>query len=259
MGGNDLLPIYYVSRVLRDAELRYPRVEQACLALIYAMQKIRLYLLMHKTIVVAAANPIGYLASKPVLTGRTARWMLQLSEFELDYQRPKGVRGQSIADLMAMFPGEGNDEIHDHVPGEVAAADINKPWTMFFDGSLYDTVGGAGMVFEAPQGYLLSYSFKLDFPCNNNVAEYESLILGFKIAKELGLGSIKIKGDSRLVTNQVNGDFHVKDPHLSPYRSEAQNMMNQTWSTLDHMGIGKNKHADALATLASKIQLNDKE
>ncbi|XP_026416768.1 uncharacterized protein LOC113312228 [Papaver somniferum] len=223
MRGNELSPIYYVSRVLRDAELRYPRVEQACLALIYATQKLRPYLLTHKTIVVAATNHIAYLASKPVLTRRTARWLLQLSEFELDYQRPKGVRGQAIADLMSMFPGEGDDETHDRVPGEVAAADINKPWTI------------------------------------NNVAEYEALILGLIMAKELGLGGVEIKGDSRLVTNQVNGYFHVKEPHLALYRAEAQNLISQTGSILDHTSRGKNKNADALATLVSKLQLTDKE
>ncbi|XP_026410397.1 uncharacterized protein LOC113305593 [Papaver somniferum] len=160
---------------------------------------------------------------------------------------------------MAMFTGEGDDEIHDRVPGEVDTADIDKPWTMFFDGSSYDIVGGAGVVFEAPQGELLSYSFKLAFPCSNNVAEYEALILGLRMAKEIGFGGVEIKGDSRLVTNQVNGDFHVKEPHLAPYRAEAQNLISQTGSTLDHTGRGKNKHADALETLSSKIQLNDKE
>ncbi|XP_026451246.1 uncharacterized protein LOC113351485 [Papaver somniferum] len=160
---------------------------------------------------------------------------------------------------MAMFPGEGDDEIHDQVPGEVASPDFNKPWTMFFDGSLYDTVGGEGVVFEEPQGELMSYSFNLDFPCSNNVSEYEALILELRMAKEIGFGGVEIRGDSRLVTNQVNGDFHVKDPHLSPYRAEAQNLISQTGSTLDHTGRGKNKHAESLATLDRKIQLNDKE
>ena len=40
-------PVYYVSRKLKDAETRYPRVERACLALIYATQRLRHYLLAH--------------------------------------------------------------------------------------------------------------------------------------------------------------------------------------------------------------------
>ncbi|XP_026440795.1 uncharacterized protein LOC113339752 [Papaver somniferum] len=140
-----------------------------------------------------------------------------------------------------MFPGEGNDEVHKYIPGEVADADIDKPWTMFFDGSSYGTVGGAGVVFETPQGEMLSYSLKLEFQSSNNVAEYEALILGLRVAKELNLGSVEFKGDSRLVTNQVNGDFHVKEPHLASYRAEAQRLMNQTGSTLDHTGRSGNK------------------
>ncbi|XP_026396381.1 uncharacterized protein LOC113291015 [Papaver somniferum] len=211
------------------------------------------YLLTHETIVVAAANPITYLASKPVLAGRTARWLLQLSEFDLKYQRAKAVRGKAIADLMAMFPGEGHNEVHGYLPGEVAVADTDKKWTIFFDGSSYDTVGGDGVVFESPQGELLSYLFKLDFPCSNNVAKYGALILGLRMAKELNIGSVEVKGDSKIVTNQVNGDLYVKESHLAPYREEAQRLMNQTGSTVDHTGRGGNKHADALATLASKV------
>ncbi|XP_026384775.1 uncharacterized protein LOC113280351 [Papaver somniferum] len=183
MGGEELSPIYYVSRCLRDAELRYPCMEQACLAFIYATQKLRPYLLKHETIVVAEANPIAYLASKPVLTGRTARWILQLSEFELKYQRPKAVRGKAIADLTTMFPGEGDDEVHEYLPGEVEVTDTDKSWNMFFDG--------------------------------NNVSEYEALILGLRMDKKLNLGSVEVKGDSNIVTNQVNGDFYVKEPHLA--------------------------------------------
>lgn len=130
---------------------------------------------------------------------------------------------------------------------------------MFFDGSSYGAVGGAGVVFEAPQGNLLSYSFKLDFSCSNNVAKYEALILGLRLAKELDLGGVEVNGGSRLVTKQVNDDFHVKETHLEPYRAEAQNLTNQSGSTLDHMGRSGNRHADILATLERKIQLNGEE
>ncbi|XP_026451269.1 uncharacterized protein LOC113351515 [Papaver somniferum] len=94
---------------------------------------------------------------------------------------------------------------------------------------------------------------------SKNVAEYEALILGLRMANDLNLRSVEVKGDSRLVTNQVNGDFHVKEPHLTPYRAEAQRLMNQTELTLDHTGRGGNKHIDALATLESKVQLNGEE
>ncbi|XP_026378575.1 uncharacterized protein LOC113273015 [Papaver somniferum] len=222
LGNDHLCPIHYISRGFRDAEFKYSKAEQACLALIYATQKLRSYLIAYETIVVATANPIAYLETKSVLSGRTTRWLLKLSEFELKYQRSKGVRGQAFADLLAAFPGMDMTEISNEIPGEVAEVEEEESWTMFFDGSSYGSYGGAGMVFEMPKKELLSFAFKLDFECRNNMAEYEALILRLRMAEELNLGAIDIKGDSKLVTNQISSDFQVKEAHLAPYREEAQ-------------------------------------
>ncbi|XP_026411197.1 uncharacterized protein LOC113306482 [Papaver somniferum] len=178
LGNDQLYPIHYISNGFRDADFRYFKAEQACLALIYAAQKLRSYLLAHETIVVETANKIAYLATKLVLSGRTARWLLQLSKFELNFQRSKGVRGQALADLLAAFPGMDMTEISDEIPREVAEVEEEKRWTMLFDGSSYSSYRGAGIVFETPKRELLSFAFKIDFECSNNVSKYEALILG---------------------------------------------------------------------------------
>ncbi|XP_026428928.1 uncharacterized protein LOC113324859 [Papaver somniferum] len=108
-------------------------------------------------------------------------------------------------------------KISEEIPGEVAELEEEERWTMFFDGSSYDSYGGAGIVFETPNKELLSFAFKLYFECSNNVAEYEALILGLRLEEELNMGSIDVKGDSKLVTNQISGDFQVKESHLAPY------------------------------------------
>ena len=41
-------PIYYTSRALKDAETRYPRTERACLAIVYASQRLRHYFLAYE-------------------------------------------------------------------------------------------------------------------------------------------------------------------------------------------------------------------
>lgn len=68
-------PIYYASRILKEAEARYTKAEKNCLALIYlyAAKKFRHYMLAHKIKLVVGANPIRYLLSRPALPGRTAR------------------------------------------------------------------------------------------------------------------------------------------------------------------------------------------
>ena len=84
-------PIYYASRILKEAEARYTKAEKNCLALISldAAQKLRHYLLAHKRKLVVGANPIRYLLSRPALSGRTARWLLQLSEFDIECVTPR--------------------------------------------------------------------------------------------------------------------------------------------------------------------------
>ncbi|XP_026442650.1 uncharacterized protein LOC113342271 [Papaver somniferum] len=189
---------------------------------------------------------------------RTACWLLQLSEFELKYQRSKGVRGQAFADLLAAFPGMDMTEISDKIPGEVAEVEEEERWTMFSDGSSYGSYGGAGIVFETPKKELMSFAFKLDFECSNNVAEYEALILGLRMAEELKLGAIDVKGDSKLVRNHISSDFQVKEAHLVPYRAEDQELIARRGSAVvEYTGRSSNRHADALATLAAKLPLNE--
>jgi len=59
--------------------------------------------------------------------------------------------------------------------------------TIYFDGSKCENKSGAGVIFVTPQGIPIPYSFKLDFLCTNNNAEYEALILAIKIALKLKL------------------------------------------------------------------------
>ncbi|EXC14799.1 hypothetical protein L484_009453 [Morus notabilis] len=76
-------PVYYVSRQLSNAELRYLETERNCLTLVYASQRLRHYFLSHKLLLMVKSDPLKYLLTRPVLSGRLARWLLQLSEFDI--------------------------------------------------------------------------------------------------------------------------------------------------------------------------------
>ena len=69
-------------------------------------------------------------------------------------------------------------------------------WTMYFDGSLMKKGADAGLVFISPLGLRMRYMVQLHFPSSNNVAEYEALINGLRIAIELGIRRLDIRGDS---------------------------------------------------------------
>jgi ribonuclease HI len=74
---------------------------------------------------------------------------------------------------------------------------------MYFDGSLMKTGAGAGLLFISPLGVHMSYVIWLHFAASNNVTEYEALVMSLRIAVELGVRHLDIRGDSHLVTDQV--------------------------------------------------------
>ena len=51
-----------------------------------------------------------------------------------------------------------------------------------------------------------SYSYKLDFPCTNNIVEYEALLLSLQLLKQLQAQKISILGDSELIIRQIKGE-----------------------------------------------------
>ena len=182
-------PVYYVSRALKDAESRYSGAERCCLALIYASQRLRHYFLAHKVQLMTRSHPIKSLLQRPILSGRLAQWLLQLSQYEIITKTPTAIKSQAIADLLAQFPGEDNSSISDEVPGEInevfLASLADSVWTLKFDGSSTAASAGADIVLYKDDGEAVTKSFKFDFPCSNNAVEYEAYLAGLAIAYEM--------------------------------------------------------------------------
>ena len=70
---------------------------------------------------------------------------------------------------------------------------------MHFDGSKMRFGLGAGIVLTSPKNDKLSYILQIHFTSSNNVAEYEALVHGIRLAKEIGIRRIFCYGDSDLV------------------------------------------------------------
>jgi ribonuclease HI len=115
---------------------------------------------------------------------------------------------------------------------------------MFFDGSLMKTGVGAGLLFISPLGKHLRYVLRLHFLASNNVAEYEALINGLRIAIELGVRCLDARGDSQLVIDQV-----MKNSH---YCDEVRRLEDKFYGLeLNHIARRHNETADELAKIAS--------
>ena len=72
---------------------------------------------------------------------------------------------------------------------------------MYFDGSLMKRGTGVGLVFVSPLGVHMRYKVRLHFPLSNTVTKYEALVNGLRIAIELGIRHLDVRGDSPLAVN----------------------------------------------------------
>ena len=131
---------------------------------------------------------------------------------------------------------------------------------MFFDGSFTQQGSGAGILFIMPQRYSLPKAYKILFPCTNNIAEYEALINGMKIAAEWRVDQLNVFGDSQLVINQVNDIYQTKDEKLLPYKRMVDDLKKYfAHITFQQVPRADNKAADAMATLASLLQMPEND
>jgi ribonuclease HI len=95
---------------------------------------------------------------------------------------------------------------------------------MSFDGSKMHGGLGAGVILTSPKGDKLHYMLQIHFTTSNNIAEYEALVHGLKLAKEIGIQRILYFGDSDLVVQQVSGDWDAKDANMASYRFYVQQL-----------------------------------
>jgi transposase InsO family protein len=71
---------------------------------------------------------------------------------------------------------------------------------------------------------MLKYVIQIEFPATNNIAEYEGLVTGLRLAKELGIRQLLIRGDSQLVAKQVQKGYDCNDDKMADYLAEVRRM-----------------------------------
>jgi hypothetical protein len=82
--GNMNHPIYFTNRKLSQVENNYTNTKREGLAMIYALQKFRHYLLGSHFKFFTHYSALKYLVNKPVLEGRICRWLLLFQEFSFE-------------------------------------------------------------------------------------------------------------------------------------------------------------------------------
>jgi hypothetical protein len=103
----------------------------------------------------------------------------------LAYAPRIAIKSQILADFIAEWT-------HMQLPLPQVQAEC---WTLYFDGSVMKTRAGAGLLFISPLGEHMRYTVRLHFPASNNMAEYEALLCGLRIAIKTGIKRLDVRGD----------------------------------------------------------------
>ena len=249
-------PVYYVSKSLHEAEIRYSPLEKAILAVVHTSRKLPHYFQAH-TVVVLTQLPLKSVLRTEDYIGRIALWNTILGAFDIKYMPRTSKKGQVLVDLVVEFaepPIKAPTEQHGKEGKPVGMASTPKRpcWKVYVDGATNQRGFGVGLVLITPEGATIKKSLRLGFSATNNEAEYEALMQGTAMVQKMGGKAVEMFSDSRLVMGQVTGEMEAKDVRMQEYLNQVQCL----WPgfdlfSLSHISRRGNTHADSLATLAT--------
>uniref|UniRef100_A0A2N9EPX2 Uncharacterized protein n=1 Tax=Fagus sylvatica TaxID=28930 RepID=A0A2N9EPX2_FAGSY len=205
-------PIYYTSKALKGAEERYSNMEKLAFALLIASRKLRPYFQAH-SIIVEIDYPLRKAMNKLDAAGRLIQWSIEMKEGELEQ---------------------------------------HEVWTVSIDGSSTKDMGGAGIILVSPEKDKFEYAIQLHFRVINNEAEYEALLAGLKLSKNMGIKNLTVKSDSQLVIGQIKGEYEAKEDRMRKDLTVVQTLLPH-FKKVEFIQIPREENVDAdrLARLAS--------
>ncbi|GMP24504.1 hypothetical protein CsSME_00001752 [Camellia sinensis var. sinensis] len=96
---------------------------------------------------------------------------------------------------------------------------IGEMWELFVDGASNRHGAGLGIVLTSPDGLTIEHAITNSFPASNNEAEYEALLVGLKSALRIKASEVMVFSDSKLVINQVSGEYEARDERMAKYQA----------------------------------------
>ncbi|CAN6544105.1 unnamed protein product [Malus baccata var. baccata] len=121
--------IHYASRTINDAQLNYSTTEKELLAVVFALDKFRSYLLGTKVIVYSDHAALKYLLTKKEAKPRLLRWMFLLQEFNIEIRDKKGSENVVADHLSRLVHEEDSLPILETFPDEqLMSLEVSEPW-----------------------------------------------------------------------------------------------------------------------------------
>jgi len=128
-------------------------------------------------------------------------------------------------------------------------------WSLL--GLISFNLGGSviGIVLISPRGKKYEFSLPIVATSTNNQAEYQALIKGLELLKEVHVDAVEIFGDSMLVINQLVGNYECRSEVLIAYYERCIQLLKEFKDfRLEHIPRLHNEEANRLAQHASGYQ-----
>ncbi len=129
---------------------------------------------------------------------------------------------------------------------------------VYTDGGARGNPGPAwlGVYICTPEHTPVERRFKYLGVTTNNIAEYSGALLGIERAITLWATSIELRADSKLVIEQLKGNYKVKNPWLKVIHGQIQTLIAESSvsMTFTHIPREKNTEADRLSNVAMDQQ-----
>ncbi|XP_057808674.1 uncharacterized protein LOC131023143 [Salvia miltiorrhiza] len=217
-------PIYFVTKIIQGAELRYTEVEKTAYTIMITARKLRPYFLSHK-VIVRTIIPLRQILGRPDLAGKMVKWAIELGEYEVEFEPRTTIRAQALADFIQ----------------EATRWPMRGPWAAQVDGSVTKEGCGVGIYITSPEEEVYQFAIKFEDKLSNNEAEYEAVLRAAHILRELRADNAVIKTDSQLVAQQLIGGCGEIGKKFEKF--EIQQVPRE-----------ENQRADLLARVASAVE-----
>ena len=126
-------PVYYVSKSLHEAKVRYLSLEKAILAIVLGTRK-------PHTVVVLTQLPLKTILRSAVYIGKVSKWSTILGVFDIKYMPRTSIKGQVLVDLVAEFIEPPVEELElaenmdEKLVGMISQYDL-LAWEVYVDGA----------------------------------------------------------------------------------------------------------------------------
>ncbi|XP_056848927.1 uncharacterized protein LOC130499051 [Raphanus sativus] len=205
-------------------------------------------------IVVGTSFPIEPVLHKPEGSGRLAKWAIELGEYDVIFRPATAIKSQVLADFVAEFSPAMLQALEQEIKFHDSEGEKGE-WTLYVDGSSNVRGAGVGLLLTSPTGESASRAVRYNFKETNNEADYEALIAGLTLAKQMGVEDIQVFSDLQLIISQVKGDYQAKDPSMIRYLSVAKRLLDRfRHCKLTQIPREHNSQAEALVNLGSTLE-----